>query len=280
MNYSGSPFGGLTPIVKNLLIINVLFYIASIVIQSSMGLRLEHYLGLHVPMADNFRSYQLITYMFLHAYPGFAHLFFNMFALFMFGRMLETVWGPKRFLFYYFATGVGAALIHLVTQYIEIMPSLNAINSYLNNANPDTLQVFINEHLEVRSHEMRSKFNAFAESYNALLKTDPESAIELSKQYIYEYRKDYLNTYITIGASGAVFGILLAFGMLFPDARLMLLFPPIPIKAKYFVIIYGAIELWQAIVISPFSNVAHFAHLGGMLFGYLLIKYWRSKGLY
>jgi membrane associated rhomboid family serine protease len=277
MNYGASPFGGIPPVVKNLLIINTIFFVASIALFSSMGLRIEEYLGLHVPMADNFRSYQLFTYMFLHAYPDPMHIFFNMFALFMFGRMLEMVWGPKRFLFYYFVTGIGAAIIHLITQYIEIMPVLNDINAYLNNASPENFKVLF-ENLAQRGAEMRLKSAAFTASYNELLTTDPEMAIGLSREYLFGYRTDFLNNHITVGASGAVFGILLAFGMLFPNTHLMLLFPPIPIKAKYFVIIYGGIELWMAIKNSPFDNVAHFAHLGGMLFGFFLIRYWKKKG--
>lgn len=279
MNYGASPFGGLPPVVKNLLIINVLFYLASIVLNSALGLPLEKFLGLHVPMAGDFGVHQLFTYMFLHAYPDPMHIFFNMFALFMFGRMLELVWGPRRFLVFYLVTGVGAAFVHLLTQYIDILPVLKGITHYMNNAGHEELQLFLDEHLQIRSMEMQQKFNAFVASYNKLLHTDPELATGLAREYLYGFRSDYLNSHVTVGASGAVFGILLAFGMLFPNTRLMLLFPPIPIKAKYFVIGYGALELFLGIS-GSMTNVAHFAHLGGMLFGFILIKYWRSKGIY
>lgn len=280
MNYGASPFGGIPPVVKNLLIINAIFFFASIVAVNSFGIRIEDYLGLHVPMAEKFKAYQLVTYMFLHDYRGIMHIFFNMFALFMFGRMLEVVWGPKRFLVFYFVTGIGAALVHLLTQYIEILPVLKAITHYMNNASHENLSLFLDDHLQIRSLDMKRKFDAFAASYNSLINSDPQMAIGLSREYLYGYRIDFLNNHITVGASGAVFGILLAFGMLFPETRLMLLFPPIPIKAKYFVIIYGVAELFLGVANFSFDNVAHFAHLGGMLFGFILIKYWQKKGIH
>ncbi len=236
MRYRTSPFGSITPVVKNLLIINIIVFIADMVIQQKFGIAIKQYLGLYIPSAELFKPHQLITYMFVHA--DFQHLFFNMFALFMFGRMLEMVWGQKRFMIYYFATGIGAALLHLIVQYIEILPVINSINYYLNNPLHENLQ------------------------------------------HLSEYKTDFLNSRVTIGASGAVFGILLAFGMLFPDTRLMLLFPPIPIRAKYFVIGYGILTLFMGVANFQFDNVAHFAHLGGMLFGYIIIKYWQKKGSY
>ncbi len=278
MNYGSSPFGGLTPVVKNLIIINILFFLASIVIKNSFDISIEDYLGLHVPMASDFKFYQLVTYMFLHDYPSLTHIFFNLFALFMFGRMLEMVWGPKRFLIYYFSTGIGAAIIHLITQYYEILPVLKALNHYMNNASHENLELFLSEHFQIRSMEMKINFDGFISSYNSVLNVDPEKAIAISKEFLYQWRIDYLNKFITIGASGSVFGILLAFGMLFPNTQLMLLFPPIPIKAKYFVIIYGVAELFLGVANFSFDNVAHFAHLGGMLFGFILIKYWQKNG--
>jgi membrane associated rhomboid family serine protease len=283
---TGSPFGSMTPVVKNLLIINVIFYIASIVFFSTFGFRIEEYLGLHLPTADAFNPAQVISYMFLHAYFSptsgivFFHLFFNMFALFMFGRMLETVWGPKRFLIYYFVTGIGAAVIHIITQYIEVMPIMNAITDYMNNPSHADLKTLLEQNLQPRSREMARLYQDFTSSYNELHTSNPDKAVAMAKSFLLDYRTAYLNSFVTIGASGAVFGILLAFGMLFPNAQLMLLFPPIPIRAKYFVIIYGIIELTMGIRGSEMDNVAHWAHLGGMLFGFILIKYWKNKGIY
>ncbi len=285
MNVGASPFGGLTPAVKNLIIINVIFYVASLVFFSTFGFRIEEHLGLHLPTAEAFNPIQIVTYMFLHAYVAggsiyFLHLFFNMFALFMFGRMLETVWGTKRFLIYYFVTGIGAAFIHIITQYIEVMPVLNAITDYMNNPSHADLKALLEDQLEPRSREMISLYKEFVNSYNDLRHSNPDRAVAIAKDFLVQYRIAYLNSFVTIGASGAVFGILLAFGMLFPNTQLMLLFPPIPIKAKYFVIIYGIIELTLGIRGSEMDNVAHWAHLGGMLFGFILIKYWKNKGIY
>ncbi len=271
--------GGLPPVVKNLLIINVILYFASVVVFQSLGIRIEEYLGLHVPMAEKFGAYQLVTYMFLHAYPSPSHIFFNMFALFMFGRLLESVWGSRRFLLFYMVTGIGAALVHLITQYYEVLPILKEISYYMNNSSHENLQSFLANHHKIGSHAMREKFNVFVGAYNGVINSDPSAAASLAREYLYNYRTDFLNAYITVGASGAVFGILLAFGMLFPNMRLMLLFPPIPIRAKYFVIFYGVLELYLALKDSPMDNVAHFAHLGGMLFGFILIKYWQKKGV-
>lgn len=276
MSIGTSPFGGLTPVVKNLIIINVLFYVASLVLVSTFGIQIEQYLGLHLPTAEAFNPAQFITYMFLHAYYSpstgiiFAHLFFNMFALFMFGRMLETVWGPKRFLLYYMVTGVGAALIHILTQYIEVAPMLDAIAHDMNNASPQALKSFLNKALPA----------AINNEFTRLINENPENLQAIVNEYMVKYRDLYLNSFVTVGASGSVFGILLAFGMLFPNTQLMLLFPPIPIKAKYFVIIYGAIELFMGVQNFSMDNVAHWAHLGGMLFGFILIKYWKNKGFY
>jgi membrane associated rhomboid family serine protease len=177
-----------------------------------------------------FNPAQMITYMFLHA--NFWHLFFNMFGLYMFGRILEEVLGPKRFLFYYFITGLGAAIVQQLMWTIEIHPIIESVNAQLGNG----------------------------------------AAADLLAQ-----KEMFLNQFITIGASGAVFGLLLAFGMMFPDQPLFLMFIPIPIKAKYFVIGYAVFELVFGVGNFSFDNVAHFAHLGGMLFGFFVLLYWRKK---
>ncbi len=210
------------PVVKNLLIINGLFFLAYISLKQLNNIDLNDFLGLHYFAAEKFMPVQYLTYMFMHA--NFEHLFFNMFALFMFGKSLEILWGQKKFLIYYFVTGIGAALLHTVVMEFEISAQINELGITM-------------EH----------------------------------PQY-----KDFLNMHLVVGASGSVFGILLAFGMLFPNTKLMLLIPPIPIKAKYFVIIYGIIELYLG-VSGQNDGVAHFAHLGGMLFGILLILFWKKN---
>lgn len=239
---SKESFNNIPPVVKNLIIINVLLLLATFTINTVFNGRLEHTLGLFFFKSEHFKPYQIITHMFMHG--GIWHLFFNMFALWMFGRVLETVWGAKRFFIYYFVTGLGAVIIHSAVNYIQYI-------SVTNNLSPEMIQIVIDK------------------GYDAILNNQNFTNPAMAKLNI------ILST-PTIGASGAVFGVLLAFGMLFPNTELMLLFPPIPIKAKYFVIFYGALELFLGLS-QPGSNIAHFAHLGGMLFGYLLIKYWNDK---
>ena len=241
MNGFGKGLFGIPPIVKNLIFINIIMLLAYYAVGSVFDVDLNRMLGLYFPKSEQFKPIQIITHMFMHS--GFGHLFFNMFALYMFGQVLETVWGPKRFLIYYFVCGLGAVVIHESVVAIQYVHLTNAIT-------PENLQLVLNEGT--------AYFN------QGKVFTDPTMQ---SLQLL-------LNT-PTVGASGAIFGVLLAFGVLFPNTQLMLLFPPIPIRAKYFVGIYGAVELILA-VSQPGSSIAHAAHIGGMLFGYLLIRYWRK----
>jgi membrane associated rhomboid family serine protease len=239
-------FAGMPPVVKNLIIINVVMLILTELLKIS-GINLNGILGLYFPKSEFFRSWQVATHMFMHG--GFVHLLFNMFALWMFGRVLEQVWGPKRFLIYYLVTGLGAAFFFELVQYIQYTKVMGLLS-------PEQLQLVYDS-----GSDAISQGRNFADSQMGRLNS-------------------ILNVPV-VGASGAVFGVLLAFGMLFPNTQLMLIFPPIPIKAKYVVIGYAAIELYLAIT-SPGSSIAHTAHLGGMIFGYLLIRYWRktTKTLY
>lgn len=232
----------LPEVIKNLLIINGLFFLATVVLGNVMGLDLNRMLGLYLPQSENFEPYQIVTHMFMHGNLG--HIFFNMFALWMFGYALENVWGPKRFLIYYFVTGLGAALLHLGVQYWEYSSLVDQLSSE-----------------DLRGLQARGG-DLLASGRNYI---DPSLG-----------RANLLLNTPTVGASGAVFGVLLAFGMLFPNQRIYLYFA-FPIKAKYFVIGYGALELFNGLANDPGSNVAHFAHLGGMLFGYLLLRYWKKN---
>lgn len=241
MNYR--PVINIPPVVKNLILANVLLYVATIILRSS-GVNLYEYFGLYFPLSEHFGMHQFFTYMFMHDTPGLGHIFFNMFALYMFGRVLEGVWGPKRFLIFYLVTGVGAAVIQSLVTYIEYEVLLSKMS-------PESI-----------AHVKETGFSIWTEGKNF---SDP----------LMGKLNAILNT-PTVGASGAVFGILLGFGMLFPNTQLMLLFPPIPIKAKYFVIGYGLLELFFG-VSGIQGSVAHFAHLGGMLFGFILIKYWNKN---
>lgn len=241
MNGFGKGFFGLPPVVKNIIFLNVLMYLIDLAAKSGFGSDLTFSLGLYFPKSDLFMPLQIVTHMFMHG--GFWHLFFNMYALYIFGQVLENVWGPKRFFIYYIVCGLGAALTHetvIAYQYMHLAQSLSTEN----------LQLVLNE-----GSALFKQGQGFS---------DP-SMLDLQM---------LLNT-PTVGASGAIFGVLLAFGVLFPNTQLMLLIPPIPIRAKYFVMIYGAIELYLAVT-TPGSNIAHAAHIGGMLFGYLLIRYWRK----
>ena len=231
--YRPGNFSELPEVVKNLLILNGLFFLATVSL-SNLGIDLVKILGLHQFQSTDFRPHQLITHLFMHG--NFTHLFFNMFALWMFGKILENVWGSKRFLIYYMITGIGAAFIHLLISQYQIISISNQIPEMVNLA-------------------IEGRYNP---------------SIPISKKLT------QLIITPTVGASGAVFGLLLAFGMLFPNALLYLYFA-IPIKAKYFVIGYGLIELYAGISNNPADNVAHFAHLGGMIFGFFLIKYWKNN---
>ena len=209
---------------KNLLVVNVLAFIATFVLERS-GIDLTRLFGLHFFLASEFHIYQFITYMFLHG--GFTHILFNMFALWMFGSVIERVWGPKKFLFYYIVCGVGAGFIQELVQYANY--SMEGLAAY-----------------------------QYVSAGGVQMTIDA-----------------YINMWTTIGASGAVYGILLAFGMIFPNERLFIIPFPFPIKAKWLILGYIAIELFSAMS-GPGDGIAHMAHLGGMLFGFLLIRYWQK----
>lgn len=205
----------------------------------------------------------------MHDPGGIAHIFFNMFALWMFGRVLEGVWGSRRFLIYYFVTGLGALVLHTSVNYLEISHIQNAITAFSNTPSPDLLDKFVKSNLPNASAQVQDFINTWYD--NPTNSAYANEGLNLMNR-ILQMKMDIP----TIGASGAVFGVLMAFGVLFPNTQLMLLFPPIPIKAKYFVIGYGLIELYLGFSRSG-GNVAHFAHLGGMLFGYILLKYWNKN---
>ena len=275
--YRPSSFSILPPVVKNLLILNGLFYLATMVLESQYKMDLADLLGLHFPISEKFHPYQFITYMFMHG--SFMHLFFNMFALWMFGNVLENYWGPKKFLIYYIITGIGAALIHYAVVYFQNLSTLEFVNAYIANPSLADFHDFISsDHIRGVSQEMVDHYNAIIPRTfnNALMANNTEEALRISADYMQIYKTDFLNAPVVIGASGSVFGILLAFGMLFPNTLLYVYFA-IPIKAKWFVMIYGAMELFSGIRGATDDNVAHFAHLGGMLFGFILIKYWQKS---
>lgn len=260
-------FFRIPPAVKNLIIINVLLLLGTWALQSTNGSDLNSILGLYYFKSENFHLYQYFTYMFMHG--GFMHLFFNMYALFMFGAALENLWGSKRFLIFYFVTGIGAALVHTAVNHIMFSSMINEAHALINTPSPELLKSFIDEYVKSPNREVYDFINKWSEAPK-----DP-AFIETATAMVSNHIQSVINI-PTVGASGAVFGILLGFGMLFPNTQLMLLIPPMPIKAKYFVMIYGAIEVYFAIS-QPGSNIAHVAHLGGMIFGFFLIKLWQKN---
>ncbi len=272
------------PVVKNLLIINGLMFLATLTFQSSFGIDLRDMLGLHYFESEKFNPFQIVSYMFMHG--DISHIFFNMFAVWMFGSAIENVWGSKKFLIYYLLTGFGAAFLHYVTIYIDIAPVISQMEMIINQPNADAILAFTDSHSwgnyisQYQFPDMYAAVNDFYYNQAQTLRLEPDNAEALRKStfFFQNYLEHYMNLPNVVGASGSLFGILLAFGMMFPNVRLFMIFLPIPIKAKYFVIGYGVMELVSAFQNNPGDNVAHFAHLGGMLFGFLLIKYWEKTG--
>jgi membrane associated rhomboid family serine protease len=271
--YRPQRFNLLPDVVKNILIINGIFFLATVVLRNQ-GLDLIDTLGLHYFQSEKFRWYQIFTYMFMHG--NFGHILFNMFAVWMFGAAIENMWGPKRFLQFYIIAGLGAAITHYTIVYFEMQPAIAFINNYLDDPSYEKLQVLVQSDAfkSFSSQEMVDHYNNFTQSFNELSGVNMSQAMQLSVDYVREFKNDVLNAPVVVGASGAVFGLLLAYGMTFPNSLIYLYFF-VPIRAKYFVILYGAIELFSGIANVPGDNVAHFAHLGGLLFGLILILYWR-----
>jgi membrane associated rhomboid family serine protease len=245
MNLNRNSFFGASPLlpqlpsaVKNLVIINVLFFLASSLFEKFM----VGTLAMYFPLSPHFKFFQPLTYMFMHG--NFIHLFFNMYALWIFGSMLEQVWGVKKFLRYYFIAGIGAAVLHVGIQYIQYLTAAGHLT-------PDALEMVF-----------REGPTAFANGKNFV---DADLATV----------NEVLNIPM-LGASGAVYGLLLAFGLMFPNAELQLLFPPVRLKAIWFVSIFAALELFLGIT-NTNEGVAHFAHLGGMLAGFVMVAYWRHR---
>lgn len=236
---SRSLWASIMPVTKHLLIINLIVWLATVVLRQAGIIDLDRWLGLHFWKGSEFNPIQLLTYMFMHA--NFTHIFFNMFSLWMFGSLLERVLGSKRYLFYYISCGLGAALLQEL----------------------------------VWEFSWQSILQGFVVGGQNMSVTDIINGINAGHA---DFTMDgFYNSLITVGASGAVFGLLLAFGMIFPNMPLYLFFIPIPIKAKWAVLGYGIIELFFGVT-GTMSSVAHYAHLGGMLAGIIMILYWKHNG--
>ncbi len=239
-------FNNTPPVVKNLIIINVVLWLTTILFIRLFGTNLNFHLGLFHFQSPVFKPWQVVTHMFMHDNDRIFHLLFNMWALWMFGKVLESVWGSKRFLIYYLVTGLGAALVHSLVNYIQLAPDIMALKT--------------------------------AYSVNRINVTLLNEILQPGNPY-YQLGRELMRP--TIGASGAVYGVLLAFGVLFPNTPLYIIPIPFPIKAKWLIIGAGVISLYLGLS-GQGGNVAHFAHLGGMIFGFILIKYWNrfTKNFY
>lgn len=265
-----SPMGNtlFPPVVKNLLIINAILFFATSMFMSSFGIDLTEHLALFYFTSSKFRIWQLFTHLFMHA--SLMHLFSNMFALWMFGSILENFLGAKKFLNYYILTGIGASILFMGVQFFEISPLQKNADQYISNPTIGQFNAFIQDDVPEKIQADFMQVLSFWESHPNNLEAKSAS-VGMVKAYV-ENKVDTA----TLGASGAVFGILLAFGMLFPNTLIYIYFF-FPMKAKYLVILYGLFELYSGVANNPTDNVAHFAHLGGMLIGFILIKVWNIK---
>ncbi len=236
-------------VVKNLLIINVLMFLIALFYP---GINL----GLYTIGTPNFEPYQIVSHMFMHG--GIGHIFFNMFALVMFGATLERVWGAKKFLFFYLATGLGAAALHMGVNLYEVSSAKAALSTYPIDYNA------------INAAATSGDIDEINTVYRQMI---------VAANGVWQPIEKIFQIYITptVGASGAIYGLLLAFGMLFPNTELMLLFFPVPIKAKYFIPGLIVLELFLGVQQFEWDNVAHFAHLGGALFGFIIVKVWQRK---
>ena len=221
--------------VKNIIIINVVMMVATFVRYNLMNSTF----ALYFPASPFFKIWQPITYMFMNG--DFFHLFFNMYTLLIFGTVLERVWGPKKFLLFYFVTGIGAALVHMGVQWIQYENALTAAGLTAADASLWADQI--------------------AQSVKAGAQSVPDWSVTLFVP--------------TVGASGAIYGILMGYAILYPDSIMRLIFPPVALKAKWFVLIFAGLELILGIT-STGAGIAHFAHLGGLIFGFILLMYWKK----
>lgn len=257
-----------TNIVKKLMIANGIIYALTLLL-AHIGIDLVSIFGLFHPTSDNYHFYQIFTHMFMHDPDSFGHIIMNMFSLWMFGRVLEQVWGSKRFLIYYFITGLGAVALYLAVQSFELSSINRLIAGFESTPSADQFEMLIMSKIRP-SDQLLSFIDLFHNSPN-----DPQM-ISQATMILKKVMLGQIVDVPVIGASGAVYGVLFAFGMLFPNTVLHLYFA-IPVKAKFLVAGLIAIELFQGLF-NGGSNIAHFAHLGGMLFGFFILKYWGSRG--
>ena len=258
--------GRLTDAIKHLLIINILFFIAA----NLYGTQMYQWFSLVVPQNQDFGWWQFISHMFMHG--GFMHILFNMYALWAFGTPLERMWGTNKFLFFYFSAGLGAAFIHTLVTYFDVREAYSAVSGWL----PEYLYYDVLNADSRAGNYLRS--DLFYENALKIL-----NANNIEPQFTQSSFDALFNSHTAlktsaVGASGAIYGILVAFGMSFPNSELFLIFLPVPIKAKYFIPVLIGLDLFSGVTgYSIFgSGIAHFAHVGGALFGFIMMWYWKK----
>lgn len=259
----------MTPVVKQLLIINIIFFIGSQLVPISYD-----FFALYYPESDNFKIWQFVTHMFMHApFPNFAHILFNMFALYSFGSSLEHFWGGKKFVFFYISCGLGAAILHTGVNYLEIYSLLSEVASL--NLSPSEIHQLLN-----------ADFNILFDNNGKMMAGEINTILErvhcTQQQFNTIVEASMISKGIVVGASGAIYGLLVAFAFMFPSAELALLFIPVPIKAKYFVPGILLIDLFlgfkgSSIFGAGSTGIAHFAHVGGALTGFLMMWFWKKN---
>lgn len=275
----------LSPVVKNLLILNVAVYILQYVLS---GIGFTEFISLWPVTSEYWKPFQFLSYMFAHSTDDIYHILFNMLGLVFIGPLLEQFWGPKRFLIFYLVTGIGAGLLYNGIKYYDTYQIERDVNAFLAEPSPSQFVGFLDQHIDYGSnsrgtpYEMlfRTRYSldqviGWSERYDE----NPEDQQVLNNIKSFMKDKVYVEeTFgIMLGASGAIYGLLMAIGLLFPNTQFMLLFPPIPIKAKYITMIAGGMVIYSLFNQSPDDRVAHLAHLGGMIFAFIMIKYWQSK---
>lgn len=258
MNTSRSPFQNFDTksVVTNLIIINVLIWLGSVLLQSRGGYDLVGHWGLHFWRSEEFNPLQFLAFNFLHDTHGFQHVFFNMFGLWMFGRILEQTWGPKKFLFFYLVAGIGAGVMQELVWEFQLHDFVSLMNASISSGSGSILNG-----------------SAIMAHYYAIVDYSSANVVDLMA-----IKSNLLDRFVTIGASGALFGILIAFAWLFPNIKMFLLFIPYPIPSRIFVGIYAVVELFFGVSGFGGGNVAHFAHLGGMIVGAMVLFIWQKRG--
>jgi membrane associated rhomboid family serine protease len=265
----------LTPAVKSILILTIGVFVAQMLYISTFPVNmgeldeLTRFLAIHAIGSEYFYPHQFLTHIFMHG--SFFHILFNMYALYLFGTILESRWGAKQFVTYYIICGLGAGFIHIGVSTWEMQQLRAEIEAFSQNPTPEDFSALLHKH----SPRLYEANIGFLEQFGD--KPTDQHYMDESLRFAETLYIKKLNV-PTVGASGAVFGLLIAFGMLFPNVELLLLIPPIPIKAKYFVILYGCMEVYAIYQSNPEDNIAHFAHIGGFIVGFIMLKIWERQG--